>query len=663
MRELESHLGLKLLKPEEEEDIDTLGGLVFALLGRVPARGELIRHPAGLEFEVLDADPRRVKKLRIHHRAGAPRTAADPGQGLTGLATLRLVRSRARLSPRARSPVKEPMPADVSIKALAERLRGLRGWRRRAAAFAAGAVSVLAMAPFFAWPVLWITLPALVWLIDGRHPREGGTHATSARCRRRGCPPRAGRGRHGAGMTSSSPPRSAGGSGSAISSLGLFWIGEAFLVEAETFAVLLPFAVTLLPAGLALFYGAAAGLAARFWSAGARRVLVLALTLSAAEWLRGHVLSGFPWNTLGYALTFPLPLMQSAAVLGIYGLTLVAVLIFALPPVLWREAPAGLAGRRVRAAALAVALVPLAAMALLGQVRLALASQTTVPGVKIRIVQPSVPQREKWRPENQGRIFLDHLALSATSPAGATDNLAGITHVIWPEAAMPFLPLDHPEVRAAIGRALPPGHVPHHGSAAGGARAARLAAAAAHLQQHAGVRRGGIARRPATTRSISCRSASTCRCSRCWKRSGCSSSPALRGGFDVGVTPRPLLHVPRLPAAAPLICYEAIFPGAVVQGARAAGPACSTSPTTAGSATRRGRASTCTRPACAPSRRGSRSCARPTTAFRPPSTATGASWRGSISTRAGRSTWRCRRHWRLRPTPAWGICSFSRSGW
>ena len=66
VRELETHLGLKLLTPEEEEDIDTLGGLVFALLGRVPARGELIRHPAGLEFEVLDADPRRVKKLRIH---------------------------------------------------------------------------------------------------------------------------------------------------------------------------------------------------------------------------------------------------------------------------------------------------------------------------------------------------------------------------------------------------------------------------------------------------------------------------------------------------------------------------------------------------------------------------------------------------------------------
>ena len=66
VKELEARLGVKLLKPEEEEEIDTLGGLVFAMLGRVPARGELVRHPAGLEFEVLDADPRRVKKLKIH---------------------------------------------------------------------------------------------------------------------------------------------------------------------------------------------------------------------------------------------------------------------------------------------------------------------------------------------------------------------------------------------------------------------------------------------------------------------------------------------------------------------------------------------------------------------------------------------------------------------
>src|SRR5215470_5161666 len=83
VRELEDHLGLKLLKPEEAEDIDTLGGLVFALLGRVPARGELIRHPAGLEFEVLDADPRRVKKLRIHPPRLAPAAKSTATQATT----------------------------------------------------------------------------------------------------------------------------------------------------------------------------------------------------------------------------------------------------------------------------------------------------------------------------------------------------------------------------------------------------------------------------------------------------------------------------------------------------------------------------------------------------------------------------------------------------
>ncbi|HEX7775663.1 MAG TPA: transporter associated domain-containing protein, partial [Parvibaculum sp.] len=59
-----------------EDDVDTLGGLVFSLVGRVPLRGELIKHPSGLEFEVRDADPRRLKKLRIHH-APSPSAEAD----------------------------------------------------------------------------------------------------------------------------------------------------------------------------------------------------------------------------------------------------------------------------------------------------------------------------------------------------------------------------------------------------------------------------------------------------------------------------------------------------------------------------------------------------------------------------------------------------------
>ncbi|MGE0054302.1 MAG: hemolysin family protein [Hyphomicrobium sp.] len=70
--QLEEHLGIKILDEDDDQDVDTLGGLVFTLLGRVPTRGELIRHASGLEFEVLDADPRRVKKLKIH----VPRSAS-----------------------------------------------------------------------------------------------------------------------------------------------------------------------------------------------------------------------------------------------------------------------------------------------------------------------------------------------------------------------------------------------------------------------------------------------------------------------------------------------------------------------------------------------------------------------------------------------------------
>ena len=74
--ELEQRLGRELLPAEREEDADTLGGLLFSLVGRVPLRGELIAHPSGLEFEVLDSDARRVKRVRI---GGIGRRPAEPG--------------------------------------------------------------------------------------------------------------------------------------------------------------------------------------------------------------------------------------------------------------------------------------------------------------------------------------------------------------------------------------------------------------------------------------------------------------------------------------------------------------------------------------------------------------------------------------------------------
>jgi apolipoprotein N-acyltransferase len=203
------------------------------------------------------------------------------------------------------------MRGRLSIAALAERVKALGGWHCRAAAVIAGAASVLALAPFFAWPILWCTLPALVWLTDGAIAR--GTHS--------------GGGRRWYRRPTAAAAEIGWWFGFGYFLAGLFWIGEAFLVDADSFAFLMPFAVLLMPAGLALFHGAAVALAAQFWRTGIYRVVALALALSAMEWLRGHILSGFPWNVLGYALTHPVSLMQSVAVFGIYGLTLIAVLI------------------------------------------------------------------------------------------------------------------------------------------------------------------------------------------------------------------------------------------------------------------------------------------------------------------------------------------------
>jgi CBS domain containing-hemolysin-like protein len=79
IEEVESLLGRSLLPEEQQEEADTLGGLIFAMLGRVPVRGELVRHPSGVEFEVAESDPRRVKKIRIHTSSGDAAPAGETG--------------------------------------------------------------------------------------------------------------------------------------------------------------------------------------------------------------------------------------------------------------------------------------------------------------------------------------------------------------------------------------------------------------------------------------------------------------------------------------------------------------------------------------------------------------------------------------------------------
>jgi apolipoprotein N-acyltransferase len=300
------------------------------------------------------------------------------------------------------------------------------GWRRRGLALAAGAFSALAQPPFFAFPILWLTLPVLVWLIDGA----------------------VGQGRSGR-VRRLLPAFSVGWwFGFGYFSAGLWWIGAAFLVEVDEFGWLLPFAVIALPAGLALFFGLGAALAQLLWSEDWRRIFALAFGLGAAEWLRGHVLSGFPWNALGYALTTGEALMQSAALVGIEGLTVLAVIVFAAPAAL---APAGPNGRNLALPGLALAV--LAGLGAYGFLRLSHAEDGFVSDTAIRIVQPDLEQLQKWDPANKDEVVETYLRLSA--PEGAP--LAPGTVLVWPESAFPFALTDEPGVLAAIADLLPVG--------------------------------------------------------------------------------------------------------------------------------------------------------------------------------------------------------------
>jgi len=427
----------------------------------------------------------------------------------------------------------------MQIERLAGWVRTRAGWQRMALATAAGALSVLAMAPFLVWLVLIPTLAVLVWLLDGAILREPGSTWRQ--------------------RTAVQAAFVGWLFGFGYFFAGLFWIGEAFLVEADKFAIFIPLAVTLMPAGLALFWAGAAATASLAWQpSGLVRVLALALALGAAEWLRGHVLTGFPWNVIGYALTYPDSLMQSAGIIGIYGLSVVAVFVLAAPLVTWAD------GVTWRGTAIMAATI--SALTAYGHWKLAEPPPAAAEGLRVRLVQPSVPQREKWQSEHQRRIFDLHLTLTTRNAAGVEDGAAGVDLVIWPEAAMPFLPLDSPRALELIGKVLPEGtHL-----ISGALRADPPDPSRPDEQRrlyNSLIAFGAGGRAVAIYDKIHLVPFGEYLPLNTWLDAiGLEPLTRRRGGFTVGPSPRPLMSLPNAPPFAPLICYEAIFPRAVVQG-------------------------------------------------------------------------------------------------
>ncbi|MEL7106834.1 MAG: apolipoprotein N-acyltransferase [Pseudomonadota bacterium] len=256
-----------------------------------------------------------------------------------------------------------------------------------AAAICGGLAAALGHAPFGLWPVAVLGFAALIWAV--------------ARTARPGV----------AGWVA----------GTAYFGVTLHWIVEPFLVDIERHGWMAPFALVLLAGGLALFWAAAGWLATRMWGP---RALAFALALSAAEVLRGHIFTGFPWVLPAY-IWADTPLRLSVAFIGSYGLTCLTLLAAGMPFYLHT--------RRALLGATA-ALVLLGGAALPGLLPPPGGDRENAPLGTVRMLQPNIDQADKWDREKIPANFERKLDLSRSD--GPAPDL-----VIWPEAAVVY-PLD-----------------------------------------------------------------------------------------------------------------------------------------------------------------------------------------------------------------------------
>jgi apolipoprotein N-acyltransferase len=422
-----------------------------------------------------------------------------------------------------------------ALALLAETVILSTGWRRRAIAFGSGAVGALAMPPFGAFPLMIAPMSVAVWLIDGS---PHSSHRLSGL-----------RAAFGAGWWM----------GFGYFLAGLWWVGAACLVDADRFMWALPLGVLVLPAALAFFPALGFALARLLWTPGPGRVLALALGLGLSEWLRGIAFTGFPWNDVGMSLGAHLALAQIASIVGLHGLTFIAIAIFAAPATLARAE-----NSRLVLGPTLLALLALSLMAGFGAVRLRAPASPSVPGARLRLIQPNISQGAYFTPENRDAILRRYFELSARASGDPT-----ATHLIWPESAFPFILSRDAKALGDIADFLHDGTTLVTG-------AARLGADSdgepAYFNSIELLDRRGLAHERYDKQHL-VPFGEYLPFARWLERLGIAQFVQVPGGFTSGSGPR-ALRIPGLPAATPLICYEAIFPteiGDALSGAQRPG--------------------------------------------------------------------------------------------
>ena len=385
------------------------------------------------------------------------------------------------------------------------------------AAFAAGALAVGALPPWSLWPLFFVGL--------------GGLYVLLARL-----------------------PAGATGRAWVVGwlfgfgwfAVGLAWIGNALLVPGVPFRWVWPFVIGALPALLAVFPASACALAVRGFSL--RRVsglLAFVTVMTVAEWLRGHVLSGFPWNLYAYVWSESPIVMQAAALGGSWLLDVVTLF--------WATVPAFLL---VRAPARRPWLVPVRAVATVAGFGAYGAARLRHPierhaGVRLHLVQPNVAQSDKVDPRRAEESLAVLLELSRRGP-----EADGATVVVWPETAITSRMLATPRLRRAIGEAL----MSH--------RAPTVLVSGVLRRDDAGRLFNSVLALDRDAAPIA--SYDKAHLVPFAEHVPLPSILALApfvnriASFTAGPGPVTMIADPALPAFAPAVCYEVVFPHAVV---------------------------------------------------------------------------------------------------
>lgn len=328
---------------------------------------------------------------------------------------------------------------------------------------------------------------------------------------------------------------------------GLYWICNSLLVDAKSFAWLIPFAISLIPAYLALYTALVAWLTWRSKHTGWRRVVWLACLWTLGEMARAYLVTGFPWNLIGYAWADAEEVAPLASVVGVYGLSFFTVLACAMPMLLVKK-------KNRKQGALATIVVAAFVGMLFTAIAVGFSYVPAASSFKVRVVQPNIKQTMKWDPEYAMDALMEHLRLTRLPYDNTPPQV-----VVWPEAAVPFNLEEDEGLRKVIADALPPSAV----VIIGGVRIEKdatkrqiynslyvmdkQAMILATYDKHHLVPFGEYV----PLRFI-------------WP----FIEKITKGGLDFSGGPGPqTLEVPGIPPFSPLICYEAIFPDAAADKA------------------------------------------------------------------------------------------------